>query len=58
MNMRTFLGRVLIGLLIVTDFIADSLIDLAHFVDDAAEGIKESLRDLGYEVTEVSCDDN
>jgi hypothetical protein len=57
MTMRTFLGKLLIGLLIVTDFIADSLIELAQFVDDAAEGVKESLRDLGYEITEVPADD-
>lgn len=57
MTMRTFLGKLLIGLLIVTDFIADSLIELAQFVDDAADGVKESLRDLGYEITEFPADD-
>jgi hypothetical protein len=43
--------------MIVVDWIADSLIDAAKFVDDAAEGIRDSLRDLGYEITEVPYDD-
>lgn len=58
MTMRTFLGKILIGLMIVVDWMADSLIDAAKFVDDAAEGVKESLIDLGYEITEVPADDH
>jgi hypothetical protein len=55
--MRTFFGRLLIGLLVIIDFALDSLIDLVKFLEDAAEGIKESLVDLGFEVTEVPFDD-
>ena len=58
MTMRTLLGKLLIGLMIIVDFMADSLIDAAKFVDDAAEGIRDSLRDLGYEITEVPYDDH
>jgi hypothetical protein len=57
MTMRTFLGKLLIGLMIVTDFIAEKLTDVTSFLDDAAEGMRDSLRDLGYEITEMPYDD-
>ena len=57
MTMRTFVGKIIIGLMIFTDFIAEKLTDVIGFLDDAAEGMRNSLVDLGWEVTEVPYDD-
>jgi hypothetical protein len=52
MNFRTIIGRTLIGLLIVVRFIGSRVVELLDFLDDADDGILDTLTELGYEVTE------